>query len=390
MQTQRNSKKKEQDSIPQPIRGNDGFEDRGPRNVLLDQQNPDLLVPPATDHGTLPNMKFSFSMAHNRLQEGGWARQVTIRELPISKEIAAVNMCLKPGALREMHWHKEAEWAYMLWGRARLSSVDQNGQNFLDDVGPHDMWNFPAGIPHSIQGLEEGCEFLLIFDDGNFSEDSTFLITDWFNYTPKHILAKNFGVSESDFSELPTDVDHTRYIFQGEIPGPLSSDEVPNKLGERSFTYHISDLKPLKTSGGTVRIIDSTIFPAASTIAVGIVDVEPGGLRELHWHPNTDEWQYYLEGNGRMTVFASEHTARTFNYSAGDVGVVPFAMGHYVENTSDDTPLRFLEVFRSPHFQDVSLNQWMALIPPELVKEHLDVGDKVMKSLRKEKWPLVK
>jgi oxalate decarboxylase len=101
---------------------------------------------------------------------------------------------------------------------------------------------------------------------------------------------------------------------------------------------------------------------------VGIVDVEPGGLRELHWHPNTDEWQYYLEGNGRMTVFASEHTARTFNYSAGDVGVVPFAMGHYVENTSDDTPLRFLEVFRSPHFQDVSLNQWLALIPPELVK----------------------
>ncbi|MFY9795901.1 MAG: oxalate decarboxylase family bicupin [Candidatus Nitrosopolaris sp.] len=390
MQTRQNSKKKEQDSIPQPIRGNDGFEDRGPRNVLLDQQNPDLLVPPATDHGTLPNMKFPFSMAHNRLQDGGWARQVTIRELPISKEIAAVNMCLKPGAIREMHWHKEAEWAYMLWGRARLSGVDQNGQNFLDDVGPHDMWNFPAGIAHSIQGLEEGCEFLLIFDDGNFSEDSTFLITDWFNCTPKHILAKNFGVSESAFSELPTDVDHTRYIFQGEIPGPVSSDKVPNKLGERSFTYHISDLKPLKTSGGTVRIIVSTIFPAASTIAVGIVDVEPGGLREPRWHPNTDEWQYYLEGNGRMTVFASEHTARTFNYSAGDVGVVPFAMGHYVENTSDDTPLRFLEVFRSPHFQDVSLNQWLALIPPELVKEHLDVGDEVMKSLRKEKWPLIK
>jgi oxalate decarboxylase len=175
--------KKEENSIPQPIRGNDGFVDRGPRNILLDQQNPDILVPPATDHGTLPNMKFSFSMAHNRLQEAGWARQVTIRELPTSKEIAAVNMCLKPGGIRELHWHKEAEWAYMLWGRARLSSVDQNGQNFLDDVGPGDMWNFPAGIPHSIQGLEEGCEFLLVIDDGNFSEDSTFLLTDWFNCT---------------------------------------------------------------------------------------------------------------------------------------------------------------------------------------------------------------
>ena len=90
-----------------------------------------------------------------------------------------------------------------------------------------------------------------------------------------------------------------------------------------------------------VRIIDSTIFPAASTIAVGIVELEPGRMRELHWHPNEAEWQYYLEGNARMGVFASEHNARTFDYSAGDVGYVPFAYGHYVENTSDDTPVLF-------------------------------------------------
>ena len=328
-------------------------------------------------------------MAHNRLQDGGWARQVTQRELPVSTQLAGVNMCLKPGGIREMHWHKEAEWAYMLWGRARISGVDQNGQNFLDDVGPGDMWNFPSGIPHSIQGLEEGCEFLLVFDDGNFSEDSTFLITDWFNCTPKDVLAKNFGVSESDFSELPTDIDHTRYMFQGQVPGPLLSDKVSNSLRERSFSYRISDLDPIKTSGGTVRIIDSTKFPAASTIAAGIVEVEPGGLREMHWHPNTDEWQYYLEGSARMTVFASEHNARTFDFSAGDVGAVPFAYGHYIENTSN-VQLRFLEVFRSAHFQDVSLNQWMALTPPELVKQHLNLSNKVMNSLRKEKWPVVK
>ena len=279
----------------------------------------------------------------------------------------------------------------MLWGRARTSGVDQNGQNYLDDVGPGDMWNVPSGIPHSIQGLEEGCEFLLVFDNGNFSEDSTFLITDWFNCSPKDILAKIFGVPESDLSQLPTDIDHTRYVFQDTIPsGPFSSDKVPNPNGERSFSYHISYLDPIKTSGGTVRIIDSTKFPSASTIAAGIVEVEPGGLREMHWHPNTDEWQYYLEGNGRMTVFASEHNARTFDFSAGDVGAVPFAYGHYIENTSADVKLRFLEVFKSPQFQDVSLNQWMALMPPELIKQHLNLSDKAMKSLRKEKSPVVK
>ena len=373
---------------PQPIRGNDGGTDPGPRNILLDRQNPDILTPPSTDAGTIPNMKFSFSMAHNRLLTGGWARQVTVRELPIATTLAGVNMRLNPGGVRELHWHKEAEWAYMLNGRARLSAIDQDGRNFLDDVGVGDLWNFPAGLPHSIQALDEGCEFLLVFDDGNFSEDSTFLITDWFNHTPKAVLAKNFGVSESDFADLPTDIDHTRYIFPVPVPGPLSSDRVPNPAGQVNFCYRLLAQEPVKTSGSTVRIADSSNFPAASTIAAALVEVEPGAMREMHWHPNNDEWQYYIEGSGRMTVFASEGAARTFDYQAGDVGYVPFAMGHYVENTGD-TPLRFLEMFKSPRFADVSLNQWMALTPPELVQAHLNLNPAVMGALRKQKRPIV-
>src|SRR5258708_29291969 len=256
---------------PQPIRGNDGGTDPGPRNILLDRQNPDILTPPSTDAGTIPNMKFSFSMAHNRLLTRGWARQVTDRDMPIATTLAGVNMRLNPGGVRELHWHKEAEWAIMLDGVARISAVDQEGRNFVDDVGVGDLWNFPSGIPHSIQGLEEGCEFLLVFDDGGFSEDSTFLISDWFAHTPKSVLAKNFGASESDFADLPTDLDRTRYIFAGKVPGPLSSDRVSNPLGQVSFSHHLTRQQPIKTSGGTVRIADTTNFPAATTISPGRV-----------------------------------------------------------------------------------------------------------------------
>ena len=156
---------------------------------------------------------------------------MTVRELPISTTMAGVNMRLKPGGIRELHWHKEAEWAFMLAGRARVTAVDAQGRNFVDDVGVGDLWNFPAGIPHSIQGLEEGCEFLLVFDDGNFSENETFLVTDWFAHTPRDVLAKNFGVSEAAFANLPEDVEHTRWIFAGEVPGPLASDAVQSPLG---------------------------------------------------------------------------------------------------------------------------------------------------------------
>jgi oxalate decarboxylase len=376
---------------PQPVRGDLGAPILGPRNVPLETQNPDLLASPSTDSGTIPNLKFSFAAARNRLTNGGWAREVTVRELPIATTLAAVNMRLKPGGIRELHWHKEAEWAFMLAGRARITAVDAHGRNFVDDVGVGDLWNFPAGIPHSIQGLEEGCEFLLVFDDGKFSENETFLVSDWFAHTPRHVLAKNFGVSEAALANLPEDVERTRWIFAGEVPGQLAADVVKSPLGKSpmSFSYRLQAQQPTKVVGGQVRIVDSSNFPAASTIAAALVEIEPGGMREMHWHPTTDEWQYYIEGSGRMTVFASSGRARTFDYHAGDVGYVPFAMGHYVENTGDE-PLRFLEMFRSPRYADISANQWLAVTPPELVKAHLNVDDKAIAALSKEKPVIVK
>ena len=375
----------------EPIRGTWGAPILGPRNIAVERENPDLLASPETDSGTVPNLKFSYSTARNRIAAGGWAREVTVRELPVATKMAAVNMRLQPGGIREMHWHKEAEWGYVLAGRCRVTAVDAQGRNFIDDVSPGDIWNFPAGIPHSIQGLEEGVEFLLVFDDGNFSENETFLISDWFAHTPRVVLAKNFGVSEAAFANLPKNVEKTRWIFPGKVPSPLTSDAVVSPAGfvPESFTYRLSAQQPIKVAGGQVRIVDSTNFPAASTIAAALVEVEPDGLRELHWHPNTDEWQYYITGRGRMTVFADSGKARTFDYQAGDVGYVPFAMGHYVENTGDET-LRFLEMFRSPYFADVSLNQWMALTPPELVQQHLNLDQQTLAALRKDKPVIVK
>ena len=155
------------------------------------------------------------------------------------------------------------------------------------------------------------------------------------------------------------------------------------------YTYKLSEQEPLKVAGGQVRIVDSSNFPAATTISAALVEIEPGGMGEMHWHPNTDEWQYYLSGRGRMTVFAASQKARTFDYQAGDVGAVPFAMGHYVENTGEET-LRFLELFRSPYFADVSLNQWMALSPRELVRTHLNLSNATLDALSKTKPVIVR
>jgi oxalate decarboxylase len=201
------------------------------------------------------------------------------------------------------------------------------------------------------------------------------------------VLAKNFGVSASFFGHTPDPSE--RYIFPVPVPGPLAADKIAGATPvPQSFSHRLLAQQPIKTKSGTVRISDSSTFPVSKTIAAALVEVDPGGMRELHWHPNTDEWQYYIEGQARMGVFGASGQARTFDFRAGDVGYVPFAMGHYVENTGD-TPMRFLEIFKSSYFADVSLDQWMALTPPELVEAHLNLDRQVMDALRKNKVPVV-
>lgn len=376
-------------ALLQPQRGPGyGGSDNGPRDLMRDRQNPDILNPPKTDHGTLPNLKFSFSDSHVRQGTGGWTRQVTARELAASTDIAGVNMRLNAGGIRELHWHKEAEWSYMINGNARITAIDQDGNNFVEDVAAGDLWYFPSGIPHSIQGLgPDGCEFLLIFDDPHFDEDSTFLISDWFKHVPPDVLAKNFGVSADLFNKTPDPEE--LYIFKAPVPGPIPDDKLRGaKAVPRTFKHQMLAQQPISTRSGTVRITDSKIFPASTNIAAALVEVKPGAMRELHWHNNAGEWQYYLQGQARMGVFASSGQARTFDFRAGDVGLVPFAMGHYVENTGNET-LRFLEIFKSDYYADLSLNQWMALTPPELLQDHLKLDQRVLDALQKDKHAIV-
>ncbi|MFI6263602.1 oxalate decarboxylase family bicupin [Micromonospora sp. NPDC051006] len=374
--------------VPQPVRGGKGWRDPGPRDVMRDRENPDLLVPPVTDAGTLPNMRFSFADAHTRIEQGGWTREITQRELPIATELSGVDMALEPGAYRELHWHKQSEWAYVLSGSCRISAVDQEGRNFVDDVRAGDLWFFPRGVPHHIQALDEGVEFLLVFDDGAFSENGTFLISDWFAHTPRDVLAKNFGWAPELLDRLP---EREKYIFAGQVPPSLDQDRVISPTGNvpSAFSHRMLAQQPQRFPGGTVRIADVANFAAATTICAALVEIDPGGLREMHWHPNDDEWQYYISGQGRMGVFASTGVARTFDFRAGDVGYVPFAYGHYIENLGSE-PLVYLEMFRKPRFADISLTQWMANTPAEVVADTLNLPREVIAGLPRDKRPVVR
>ena len=103
--------------------------DPGPQNPALASQFPSATSPPPTDVGGMQMPWSSFNNAPRRIQNGGWARQVTQADFAISEEISGVNMRLTAGGIREMHWHLAAEWGYMSYGNCRVT--------VLDEVGPH-------------------------------------------------------------------------------------------------------------------------------------------------------------------------------------------------------------------------------------------------------------
>lgn len=358
----------------------------GPENAGERALNPSADMPPPTDHGSVPQFWQSFTRSHRRIQEGGWARQVNVVDFPISKEIAAVNMKLNAGGIRELHWHAADEWSLMLQGSARITALDYQRNPYVKDVKAGDLWYFPQGLPHSIQGLgPDGCEFLLVFDQGSFSEEGTTLLTDWLIHTPREVVAKNFGVDAAAltaFADIPPD---GRYIFNAPVPPALPDDlktaTQSHPASKLVFDFPMLSMTPTKQNpAGSVRIVDASNFPISRNIAMAHVVVKPGAMRELHWHPNVDEWQYYIAGKGRMTLFANHSDARTIDFAASDVGYAPATLPHYIENTGSED-LIFLEMFKTSTYQDVSLNNWLRALPPELVKQHLGIDDATLSAI---------
>ncbi|KAI1809848.1 Bicupin, oxalate decarboxylase/oxidase [Poronia punctata] len=374
---------------PQPIRGGFGETDPGPRTVEYEKLNPDMFAPPGTDKGDLPNAMWPLGLSHNRAgigRESGWARQQNADVLPAATAMAGVDMRLAPNAYRELHWHTSAEWALVLKGGVRVAAMNEDGASFIDDVTAGDVWFFPAGIPHSLQALEEGCEFLLVFNDGNFSEDDTFLATEMMLRSPKEVWAKDLQVDVSALDNIPQD---QKYIFNG-TPAPANISQqnmtgtAGSLFGPNSYTYHWSQQDFHNVTGGSVKILDPLTFPMASIFSAALVVLEPGAMREVHWHTRSDEWSYFLQGSARITVYKAPSASRTFDFTAGDVGYIPLAQGHYVENTGTDDVI-FLEVLLADRFSDISASQWLALTPRQVVKDTLNLSDEVLDALPRDK-----
>jgi oxalate decarboxylase len=331
----------------------------------------------------LPTFRYAIENQKGRVTEGGSAKEATVKQLPVSTGIAGVSMRLKPGGLRELHWHANAaEWAFVVEGRVRTTVIAPDGTSETNDFEPGDVWYFPRGHGHALQGLgPKECHFVLVFDNGAFSEHGTFSLTDWLALTPPTVLAKTLGLPATTFSTIPKE---ELYIVQGRVPPQRSRPPLQGALRDSALTHRFPLMaqREDRFAGGAERRVSVKEFPISTTIAGAIMDLEPGAVREPHWHPHANEWQYYISGTARMTVFGSGGLARTENLSPGDVAYVQQGYGHYIENTGG-RPCRILIAFDKGEYQEISLSTWLASNPADILADNLKVAEATVESFPK-------
>jgi oxalate decarboxylase len=340
----------------------------GPRPALGgDPSFMDNVPDPLLSGKELPTFKFALEKSKGKVIGGSSGKEATVEQLPISKGIAGVSMRLEPGAMRELHWHATAaEWAFVVEGRVRTTVIDPQGQAEINDFAPGDVWYFPRGHGHMLECLgNQPCHFILIFDNGYFSEFGTFSISDWIGHAPQALLAKNFGLPAETFDDFPK---KEVYFARGAVPPdkpvvPLQGQRLP----PQTHKYQLLAQDPHAIyAGGREWRVDAARFPISKTVTGVILELEPAALRELHWHPNADEWQYLIDGKISVTLFGSHGRFRTETLEKGDVCYIPQGYGHSVENVGDQR-CRILVGFNSGVYEAIDLSQWIAGNPPDVL-----------------------
>lgn len=307
---------------------------------------------------------------------GGWAREVTARQLPLSSNIAGAHLFMNPGGSREMHWHSTAgEWACVLDGQCQVVVLDPDGTVDVANLVPGDLWFFPKGHAHAILTLGTApCHAILTFADGLYSERGTFGLSDWLSRFDGATLARNFGMPATSFAGFPQG---ETYINQGAVipldsPAVRAVKELPPA---KSHRYQLMAAKPWRSfPGGTMHLASAREFPMSDSMTGLITRLKPGAMQELHWHPNANEWFYVAKGQVRATLFGADKRMAVAELGVGDCGYFPQGWGHSIEALGTEQ-CEIIASLDSGVFQDSSLSEWIAKVPRHVLGNNLGTTD---------------
>lgn len=315
---------------------------------------------------------------------GGTLREMTAADYPPIPNMASAQIDLEPGGMRGLHWHDTAgEIGFVVSGKALLTVVDAANNQEIGPLNEGDIYCIPVGFAHSLTCLgTEPCRVVAVYDDGRTVESNAFNATDWLKAEPANILTAILDVPGDQLQRsagaVPLISKHKPLLTV-----PAGSHGMATRTAQ-SFRYPLTQMTPVASSGGTFVQASKLDFPMSQTMIAAVTVLYPRGIREPHWHPNADEWDYVLSGRARITMFGGAGKSAVVEVGPGDLGYLPRNAAHAVETIGDE-PFRLLSIFNSDSFQAIGASGMLIATPDELLTRNLGLPESEVSRITKEK-----
>ncbi len=319
---------------------------------------------------------FQFSRVKpQNVTEGGYRIRATKSNFPALQGMSLYKLILNPKAVREPHWHANAdELGYCLKGNALVSlfSTGNVRSSFLISKG--ESFFIPSGSLHSIENIgNETIEMILQFSN---EEPEDFALSTSFGMFSDAVLGNTWHVSEKKFQDVKRS---TQEVFIAEQKNPT---KIPDDVHYHTpYQYNLETASPLVSNkGGCAKVARHDVWPILHRQALYSLLLHGAGMREPHWHPETAELGYVNEGKGRMSILSPSGKIDTYEMEKGDIYFIPKAYPHHIENLTD-ADLSILIFFDQPMPADIGFTASVKSFSNEVLTEALKTPKELFSSL---------
>lgn len=306
--------------------------------------------------------------------ELGSIRRLTADAFPILKRISIKRLVLEPGAIREPHWHADAdELTYCIAGDVLVSILDNADAFASFTVGAGEMFHVQSGSLHQIENLGEGAAELIVVFSSPVPED--FSLHGAFGAMSDAVLGNTYGLPATAFARLPRDTDSSDLVHG------LGAPEVPDTAGlPDPHKFSLEAQQPaLEYPFGSAHLARAQVWPALRQLSMYSLRITTVGMREPHWHPETAELGYVRRGEARMSILDPDGGVDTYYLRAGDAYFVPRAYPHQIEVVGDED-IHFLVFFDQPTPGDIGYRASASALSPRSLASTFGVAEGEMPS----------
>ena len=296
---------------------------------------------------TSPHVRSLIAAAAQHESELGSIRRLAKDAFPILERISIKRLVLEPGAIREPHWHADAdELACCIAGDVLVSILDSADVFASFTIGAGEMFHVQSGSLHQIENVGEVAAELIVVFSNSAPED--FSLHGAFGAMSDAVLGNTYGLPAADFARLPRDTGSP------DLVRAFGAPVVPDTAGlPDPHKFSLEAQQPaLEYPFGNARLARVQVWPALRQLSMYSLRITTAGMREPHWHPQTAELGYVLRGEARMSILDPDGSVDTYYLRAGDAYFVPRAYPHQIEVVGDED-IHFLVFFDQPTPGDI-------------------------------------